>query len=85
MVGGWFGQAELGTGGGKVSFGRAVWSLEDREFLPKSGALGLKVSILRTWGSPVNAPSDQTFVGPEAEVAAFRSGVFPRLRALGLR
>jgi len=27
----------------------------------------------------------QTFVGPEAEVAAFRSGVFPRLRALGLR
>jgi hypothetical protein len=69
MVTGWFAQAEPGLGGGKVSVGFGALTPSDHALLPPIFGAGAKASLLRTWGSPQGAPSGQTLLGPEIDLA----------------
>ena len=63
---GWFVQVEPGTGGGKLSAGWCLFGATDAEPVTVPlVAVGLKGSVLYTWGSPLGAPSGETFIGPE--------------------
>ena len=60
-------QAEAGVGGGKVSLGRLFFTYCYTPF-GSLGAAGVKLSLLRTWGSPLWAPKDRTYLGPEIDI-----------------
>ena len=63
-------QAHAGSGGGKLSLGlggRAA--VESDDFRGAFGA-GLKLSLARTWGSPVGTRPGLTYLGPELDLSA---------------
>jgi len=63
-------QAHAGSGGGKLSVGlggRAA--IESEDFNGRVGA-GLKLSLARTWGSPVGTRPGLTYLGPEIDLSA---------------
>ena len=62
-----FVQAEPGLGGGKVSVGIGGLSPSDRIWIPPIFGAGLKVSAMRTWGSPEGIAPGQTLLGPELD------------------
>jgi hypothetical protein len=69
-------QLEPGLGGGKLSAGYGIG------LLPYAAA-GLKLSALRTWGHPLFAKPNQTYLGIEAEATFFVKlslGVMRRVR-----
>jgi len=69
---GWFAQVEPGTGGGKLSAGWCSFGATDAEPVTVPlAAVGLKGSVLYTWGSPLGAPSGETFIGPELDLSLF--------------
>ena len=68
FVAGWFVQAQPGLGGGKVSAGVALVAPSDQVYLPAFAGLGIKASLLRTWGTPRDARSGRTLVGPELDL-----------------
>ena len=67
---GWFVQVEPGTGGGKLSAGWCLFGATDADpvTIPLV-AIGLKGSVLYTWGSPLGAPSGETLIGPEFDLS----------------
>jgi hypothetical protein len=65
---GWFAQAEPGLGGGKLSLGYGAIDPSGTPWKPFSFGLGLKASVLRTWGEPRGTLPGQTLVGPEADL-----------------
>jgi hypothetical protein len=71
-------QAEAGVGGGKVSLGRLFFTYCYTPF-GSLGAADVKLSLLRTWGAPLWAPADKTYLGPELDI-----GVADWKIALGL-
>lgn len=63
-------QVQAGSGGGKLSLGvggRARLEMEDFKG-PLAG--GLKLSLARTWGSPVGTRPGLTYLGPELDLSA---------------
>jgi hypothetical protein len=68
MTSGWFAQVEPGVGGGKLSAGYCDLALDELNPSPPSFALGLKGSVLRTWGSPLGAARHETLIGPELDM-----------------
>jgi hypothetical protein len=61
-------QAQAGTGGGRLSLGLAARArVEDEDFRGAAGA-GLKVSLARTWGSPLGTAPGVTYLGPEIDL-----------------
>jgi hypothetical protein len=76
-----FTQIEPGLGGGKISvgYGRVIGE-QRRGPIALSGvylALGIKATVLRTWGSASLEPEDQTYAGAEFEfsVAKVNMGI----------
>jgi hypothetical protein len=68
-------QADVGTGGGKLSLGVGARArVEDDDFRGTVGA-GLKVSLARTWGSPVGTQPGLTYLGPELDLSILRANV----------
>lgn len=65
---GWFAQAEPGLGGGKLSVGYAAIDPSNHFWKPFAFAVGVKGSVLRTWGYPHGPPPGQTLVGPEVDL-----------------
>ena len=68
IMSGWFVQAQPGLGGGKVSAGAALVAPSDRAYLPALAGLGIKASLLRTWGTPRDAQPGRTLLGPELDL-----------------
>jgi hypothetical protein len=65
-------QADAGSGGGKLSLGLGARArVEDRDFRGTVG-LGLKASLVRTWGSPIGTEPGLTYLGPELDLAVVR-------------
>jgi hypothetical protein len=87
IVTGWFVQAEPGLDGGKLSLGVGGLSNSEHRALPPMVAMGLKVSALRTWGSPRGLASRQTLLGPEVDITIFyvklSAGVLVRVAGPG--
>jgi hypothetical protein len=65
-------QVHAGSGGGKLSVGAGGRArVESEDFDGRVGA-GLKVSLARTWGSPLGTEPGLTYLGPEIDLSAMR-------------
>jgi len=65
-------QADAGSGGGKLSLGVGARArVEDQDFRGTAG-VGLRVSLARTWGSPIGTEPDLTYLGPEIDLSIIR-------------
>jgi len=65
-------QADAGSGGGKLSLGVGARArVEDEDFHGTVG-VGLKASLVRTWGSPFGTEPDLTYLGPELDLSIIR-------------
>lgn len=63
-------QVAAGSGGGKLSLGVGGRGRVEAEDFKGSLGAGLKVSLARTWGSPVGTASGLTYLGPELDLSA---------------
>jgi hypothetical protein len=65
-------QADAGSGGGKVSLGVGARArVEELDFRGTVGA-GLRLSLARTWGSPIGTDPGLTYLGPELDLSVVR-------------
>ncbi len=74
-AGGFLLDAEAGSGGGELSLGLgANAKVADDDFRGTVGA-GVKLSLARTWGSPIGTEPGLTYLGPEVDLYLLRVGV----------
>ncbi len=65
-------QVDAGSGGGKLSLGVGARAhVEDADFRGTVG-VGLRASLVRTWGSPIGTEPDLTYLGPELDLSIIR-------------
>lgn len=65
-------QADAGSGGGKLSLGvGARVRVEEPDFRGTVG-VGLRASLVRTWGSPMGTEPGLTYLGPELDLSVLR-------------
>ena len=65
-------QADAGSGGGKLSLGVGARARVDEEDFHGTVGVGLKASLVRTWGSPIGTEPDLTYLGPELDLSVLR-------------
>jgi len=65
-------QLHAGSGGGKLSVGLGGRARIDSDDLKGAVTAGLKVSVARTWGSPVGTAENLTYLGPELDLSVMR-------------
>lgn len=65
-------QADAGSGGGKLSLGVGARArVEEPDFRGTVG-VGLRASLVRTWGSPIGTEPNLTYLGPELDLSVLR-------------
>jgi hypothetical protein len=65
-------QADAGSGGGKLSLGIGARArVEEPDFRGTVG-VGLRLSLARTWGSPIGTDPGLTYLGPELDLSVLR-------------
>jgi hypothetical protein len=65
-------QADAGSGGGKLSLGVGARAhVEEPDFRGTVG-VGLRASLVRTWGSPIGTEPGLTYLGPELDLSVLR-------------
>ncbi len=67
--------AEAGYGGGKLSLGVGANARVDSEDFRGKVGVGFRLSLARTWGSPIGTASGLTYLGPELDLYVLRFGV----------
>ena len=67
--------AEAGSGGGKLSLGVGANARVDSEDFKGTVGVELKVSLARTWGSPIGTEPGLTYLGPELDLYVLRFGL----------
>ena len=65
-------QADAGSGGGKLSLGIGAQARVDEEDFHGTVGVGLRASVLRTWGSPIGTEPGLTYLGPELDLSVVR-------------
>lgn len=65
-------QADAGSGGGKLSLGLGARARVDEEDFHGTVGVGLRASLVRTWGSPIGTEPGLTYLGPELELSVVR-------------
>ena len=65
-------QADAGSGGGRLSLGIGARARVDEEDFHGTVGVGLKASLVRTWGSPIGTEPDLTYLGPELDLSVVR-------------
>ncbi len=65
-------QADAGSGGGKLSLGIGARARVDEEDFHGTMGVGLRASVLRTWGSPIGTEPGLTYLGPELDLSVVR-------------
>jgi hypothetical protein len=63
-------QVQAGTGGGKLSLGVGGDARIRSDDFKGVAAAGLKLSLARTWGSPLGTEPGLTYLGPELDLSA---------------
>lgn len=63
----WLVQVQPGQGGGRVSVGFAPFAAGSSGLV--FAGVAVKATLLRTWGSPLGVPPDQTYAGAQLDVA----------------
>jgi hypothetical protein len=80
-------QLHAGTDGGKLSLGVGGHANIRTEDFKGTAAAALKLSLARTWHSPIDSGTEQTYLGPELEFSlmhvAVDLGVLFRLHGSG--
>lgn len=65
-------QADAGSGGGKLSLGVGARARVEEEDFRGTVGVGLRASLVRTWGSPIGTEPDLTYLGPELDLSVIR-------------
>lgn len=65
-------QAAAGSGGGKLSLGIGARARVDEEDFHGTVGVGLRASLVRTWGSPIGTEPGLTYLGPELDLSILR-------------
>jgi hypothetical protein len=65
-------QADAGYGGGKLSLGMGARARVEDEGFRGTVGVGLRASLVRTWGSPIATEPDVTYLGPELDLSILR-------------
>jgi hypothetical protein len=65
-------QADAGSGGGKLSLGVGARARVDDEDFHGTVGVGLRASLVRTWGSPIGTEPNLTYLGPELDLSIVR-------------
>jgi hypothetical protein len=65
-------QADAGSGGGKLSLGVGAKAHVDEEDFHGTAGVGLRVSLARTWGSPIGTEPNLTYLGPELDLSIIK-------------
>jgi hypothetical protein len=65
-------QADAGSGGGKLSLGVGARAHVDDEDFRGTVGIGLRASLVRTWGSPIGTEPGLTYLGPELDLSVVR-------------
>jgi hypothetical protein len=65
-------QVDAGSGGGKVSLGVGAKAHVDEEDFHGTAGVGLRASLVRTWGSPIGTEPNLTYLGPELDLSIVR-------------
>jgi hypothetical protein len=68
-------QADAGSGGGKLSLGVGARARVEEEDFHGTVGVGLRASLVRTWGSPIGTEPDLTYLGPELDLSVMRVNV----------
>lgn len=66
---------EAGSGGGKLSLGLGGLAHVDSDDFHGTAGLDFKISVARTWGSPIGTDPGLTYVGPELEFSVVHVGL----------
>lgn len=74
-LGGLLVQFQAGSGGGKLSLGVGGKAHVDSDDFNGFAAAGLKLSLARTWGSPLGTEPGLTYLGPEIDLSAMHIGL----------
>jgi hypothetical protein len=67
-------EAGAGSGGGKLSLGLGGRVHVDEEDFHGAVGASLKVSVARTWGSPIGTDAGLTYLGPELDLSVLHVG-----------
>lgn len=65
-------EADAGSGGGKLSLGIGARAKVHEEDFRGTVGVGLRLSVARTWGSPVGTEPNLTYLGPELDLGILR-------------
>jgi hypothetical protein len=65
-------QADAGSGGGRLSLGIGARARVDEEDFHGTVGVGLRASVVRTWGSTLGTEPGLTYVGPELDFSIVR-------------
>jgi len=65
-------QADAGSGGGRVSLGLGARARVDEEDFHGTVGVGLRASLVHTWGSPIGTEPGLTYLGPELDLSVIR-------------
>lgn len=65
-------QADAGSGGGKLSLGIGARARVDEPDFRGTVGVGLRLSLARTWGSPIGTDPGLTYLGPELDLSVLR-------------
>jgi hypothetical protein len=68
-------QADAGSGGGKMSLGIGARARVEEEDFKGTVGVGLRLSLARTWGSPIGTEPGLTYLGPELDLSVMRANV----------
>lgn len=63
-------QLQAGSGGGKLSLGVGGKARVESEDFKGVAAAGVKLSLARTWGSPIGTEPGLMYLGPEIDLSA---------------
>jgi hypothetical protein len=74
-AGGFLVEAAAGSGGGKLSLGLGARARVDEEDFRGTVGADLKLSLTRTWGSPIGTDPGLTYLGPELDLSIVRVDV----------
>jgi hypothetical protein len=68
-------QADAGSGGGKLSLGLGGRARIDSDDFHGVVGADVRVSLARTWGSPIGTEARLTYLGPEVDLSIVHIGV----------
>jgi hypothetical protein len=68
-------QADVGTGGGKLSLGLGAHAKVDEESFKGTAGVAARLAVAHTWGDPIGTEPGLTYLGPELDLSVIHVNV----------